>query len=145
MAAIQTVLVASDFSDSAAAALDWAIGVARTVGARVHLLHVYHRPAVMFSPYDVNPPESVVAEIPKAAEKRLDQELEKVKSAGLEGEAEVREGAAADVIAAAARDQGADLVVVGTRGLTGLEHVVLGSVAERTVRLSPCPVVTVKG
>ena len=39
---------------------------------------------------------------------------------------------------------GADLIVMGTRGLTGLKHVVLGSVAERTVRLAPCPVITVK-
>ncbi len=43
-----------------------------------------------------------------------------------------------------AKDIGADLIVMGTRGLTGIKHVMLGSVAERTVRLAPCPVLTVK-
>ncbi len=43
-----------------------------------------------------------------------------------------------------AKDIGADLIVMGTRGLTEIKHVMLGSVAERTVRSAPCPVLTVK-
>jgi nucleotide-binding universal stress UspA family protein len=43
-----------------------------------------------------------------------------------------------------AEDIGADLIVMGTRGLTGIKHVMLGSVVERTVRSAPCPVLTVK-
>ena len=43
-----------------------------------------------------------------------------------------------------AKGIGADLIVMGTRGLTGIKHAMLGSVAERTVRLAPCPVLTVK-
>lgn len=53
------------------------------------------------------------------------------------------EGTPAETIVAAAED--ADLVVMGTQGLTGLPHVLLGSVTERTVRLAGCPVLTVKG
>jgi nucleotide-binding universal stress UspA family protein len=43
-----------------------------------------------------------------------------------------------------ARELGADLIVMGTRGATGLKHILLGSVAERTLRTAPCPVLTVK-
>jgi nucleotide-binding universal stress UspA family protein len=50
----------------------------------------------------------------------------------------------AEEAAALAGKLGADLIVIGTRGVTGLKHVFLGSVAERTVRLAPCPVLTVK-
>ncbi len=48
-------------------------------------------------------------------------------------------------IVEAAEQIGADLIVMGTRGLSGLKHILLGSVAERTVRVAPCPVMTVKG
>jgi nucleotide-binding universal stress UspA family protein len=51
---------------------------------------------------------------------------------------------AAAAIADLAEEVGADLIVMGTQGLTGLEHVLLGGVAERTVRHAPCSVLTVK-
>ena len=67
-----------------------------------------------------------------------------VTAAGIEASGHVTEGAPAIVIAQAARAIPADLIVMGTRGLTGLKHIALGSVAERSVRLAPCPVLTVK-
>ena len=57
---------------------------------------------------------------------------------------EVRTGNAARAILEAARERNADLMVMGTRGRTGIAHVVMGSVAERVVRLAPCPVLTLK-
>ena len=50
----------------------------------------------------------------------------------------------AEAIGRQAEEIGADLIVMGTRGLTGLKHVLLGSVAERTLRVAPCAVLTVK-
>jgi nucleotide-binding universal stress UspA family protein len=85
-----------------------------------------------------------VAEIPEPATRCLDLELEKVREAGVEAEGEVREGLPSDAIVAAAQQWGADLIVMGTRGHTGLEHVLLGSVAERTLHKAPCPVMTVR-
>ena len=56
---------------------------------------------------------------------------------------EISAGFPANEIATLAKDVGADLIVMGTRGLSGLEHVLLGSVTERTIRIAPCPVLTI--
>ena len=59
-------------------------------------------------------------------------------------ESVVREGYAATAIVDEATERGADLIVIGTHGLSGLKHMLLGSVAERVVQKAPCPVLTVK-
>ena len=59
-------------------------------------------------------------------------------------EVEVATGHPADAIVRVAQDRKADLIVMGTHGRTGLQHVLLGSVAEKVVRLAPCPVLTVR-
>jgi nucleotide-binding universal stress UspA family protein len=140
----RTLLVPLDFSDDSAAALQTAVDLARRLGAKLKLLHVYHRPTTVFEPYGVQPPPPMVAEVPEAAKRRIELELDKVREAGVEAEALVREGLPAEEIAAAATELGADLIVMGTRGLSGLKHVLLGSVAERTLRSAPCPVLSVR-
>ena len=59
-------------------------------------------------------------------------------------EVEVAAGNPADAIVRVAKERGADLIVMGTHGRTGLQHVLLGSVAEKVVRLAGCPVLTVR-
>lgn len=144
MPRFHTVLVPTDFSDCSQAALQVALDFARALGSRLRLLHVYHPPALVFDSYGIQPAEPILLEVPAAARRRLEQQLEEVSGAGAEADGEVREGLAAEEIVAEARESGADLIVMGTHGHTGLEHVLLGSVAERTVRLAPCPVLTVK-
>ena len=63
---------------------------------------------------------------------------------GVRAEGQIGAGSPSSEIAALAEKIGADLIVIGTRGLSGLKHVLLGSVAERTIRIAPCPVLTVK-
>ena len=63
---------------------------------------------------------------------------------GLQVETLVRSGEPASVITEVAASMGADLVAMGTRGRTGLEHLVLGSTAERVVRMASCPVLTLR-
>ena len=72
--------------------------------------------------------------------------VSKAKAAGMIviGKTHLVEFAPTDAIVETAKKTKADLIVMGTRGLTGLRHVLLGSVAERTLRLAPCPVLTVK-
>jgi nucleotide-binding universal stress UspA family protein len=64
---------------------------------------------------------------------------------GTDAEVHVRAGRAAPEIADFAKDHDADLVVIASHGLTGLSHVLLGSVTEQLIRRAPCPVFTVKG
>ena len=64
---------------------------------------------------------------------------------GIEVSNQVTPMSPGEAISGVAEDIGADLIVMGTRGLTGVKHVLLGSIAERTIRIAPCPVLTVKG
>ena len=82
MAAFDTILVPVDFSDDAGTALDVALDLGKRLGAAVHLLHVYHRPVEMLSPYGVALPPTVDREIRESAEKRLTVELERAKKSG---------------------------------------------------------------
>ena len=138
------LLVPHDFSEHSDAALRTAIELAGELEASIALLHVFQRPQAIFEPYGILPIEPDLAEIPEAARQRLQVELDKVLAAGVEGDARVSEGQPVDEILAQIEASGADLVVMGTHGLTGFSHALLGSVAERTVRQAPCPVLTVK-
>ncbi len=141
MARIQTILVPSDFSKDAEEALEYAIDLAQVFKARVHLLHVHH-PIVMAPAYGYGIPAGVMTGIREAAGERIEREREEASKQGIEVTAEVFSGAPSIGIVEVARKLPADLIVMGTRGLTGLRHVVLGSVTERTLRHAPCPVLT---
>ena len=78
------------------------------------------------------------------AEQNLRRYAEPLLEQGLAVDVIVREGYPATVIEEEAVEQQADLIVIGTRGLSGLKHLLLGSIAERVVQKSPCPVLTVK-
>jgi len=138
----QTLLVPHDFSDDAAAALEAAVELARRLGAQLHLLHVYQQPVDVLSPYGVAVPPNVGPELRAAAQSRLQKIAARISD--LRVELHVAEGPPALVIAEQAQTLGVDLVVMGTHGRTGLRHLLLGSVAERTMRSAPCPVLTVK-
>ena len=75
---------------------------------------------------------------------RMQACLERVTAGGLEGEVAVVRGVPFQEILETAKMQQVDLIIMGTQGRTGLQHVLLGSVAEKVVRLAPCPVLTVK-
>lgn len=139
------ILVAVDFSATSDRALEAALEIGATFGAEVHLIHALEVPLPIFEPYAVSVPAAFVAEARKAAQEKLGAALQKVKARGLAGTASLGEVPAAPSVAERAAELGADLVVVGTRGHTGLKHVLLGSVAERTVHDAPCSVLTVKG
>jgi nucleotide-binding universal stress UspA family protein len=144
MIAIKTILVPVDFSTHSRSALEYAIGLAKTFGAKVHLVHAYHLPIQVATPEQIAMPTDLWAAIRDAAARRLDKSAELVTAAGLSVETHLTEGNPSSAVVELATKLGADLIVMGTRGLSGLKHVLLGSVAERTVRLAPCPVLTLK-
>jgi nucleotide-binding universal stress UspA family protein len=140
----QKILVPHDFSASADAALAAALDLAVPLGASVHVVHVYHSAPHMYAHYTIDPPDPAVVKVPEAAMQRLAAELDRTRAAGVDCDGEVRDGIPDEEIVKAATEQAADLIVMGTRGHSGLRHVVLGSVAERTLRTAPCPVMTVR-
>ncbi len=144
MSRFHTVVVPLDFSDHATAALDLAIEVTRTTQGKIHLLHAYEVPLGAIPPYGVAVPPALLEQVRDAAARRLEKSAQRVEAAGVACETHVIHGAPADAIAEVASSTGADLIVMGTRGLTGVKHVLLGSVAERTVRTAPCPVLTIR-
>ncbi len=138
---IDTVLVATDFSETARTGLDWALDIARKHGARIHLVHALLLPGQM-SDYVPSPPD-LGARLQEAATERLEEVAAAVRTAGIEVSSEVRLGLASEAIVEAAREQRPRLIVAGTRGLTGIKHLLLGSTAERVVQRAECPVLTV--
>ncbi len=141
---IRTIVAAVDFSECSDRALEAAIGMARSFGATLHVVHAFDLPVPMFNPYAVSVPVAYVTEAREAASRKLEQAVEKARAEGVEVQGHLGEIPAAPAIVRVADDVSADLIVIGTRGHTGLKHALLGSVAERTTRTAPCSVLTVK-
>jgi nucleotide-binding universal stress UspA family protein len=136
------VLVPTDGSDPAAAAVEHAIDVAETYGATLHALYVGR---IGDAPPGLIDEE--VAEDPggKMGSAALDLVGGPAEAAGVEYvERYVPEGPVADAILAYIEDNDVDLVVMGTHGRSGIDRFIVGSVAEQVVRESPVPVMTVR-
>jgi nucleotide-binding universal stress UspA family protein len=144
MAGFRKILVPVDFSAHSSRALQTGIELAKAFGAKLHLLHCYQINVGAISPYGLVIPESFDRDIREAATQQLAKWCEKVTAQKIEVESEVSPLFPSEAIAGTAERIGADLIVMGTRGLSGFKHVMLGSVAERTVRIAPCPVLTLK-
>jgi len=141
---VRTILVPIDFSPNADPVLEWAAHLAREHGSRLVLLHAYHLPVDFQQLEGAYLPPDFWAQVKSDAAQNMERYAARLREQGLEVEAVIREGYPASVIEEEARERDADLIVIGTRGHTGLKHLLLGSVAERVVQKSPCPVLTVK-
>jgi nucleotide-binding universal stress UspA family protein len=145
----QPILVAVDFSDDSKAALAWAGKYVECSGARLILLHVVHDP-VSNPGFYRNGKENSWEPMQTVAESMMADFLAhmKIEQPGLESlkSAELRfvPGLPPSRIVEVADLLNAGLIVVGSRGITGFPHILLGSVAERVVVLAKCPVVVVK-
>ena len=142
-ASIDRILCPTDFSLFSSQALRHALALARAFHARLKVVHV-----ILDSIPGVEAVYGGVPWLPTAADRqRVDEEmhrfLEPAREARVDHETEVREGEPWREIVDAAREMEADLVVMGTHGRGGFEHLVLGSVAEKLIRRLPCPVLTV--
>ncbi len=144
MSAIRRILVPTDFSEHARHAAEIAGQLAKSLGAGVHLLHVLNLPVQAVTPEAAVVPVGFWKELRAHAERQVEAEKKKLEGLGVAVTSEVFEDVPGFAISGAAERAKADLIVMGSRGLSGLKHIVLGSVAERTVRTAPCPVLTVK-
>jgi universal stress protein A len=141
---ISKILVPVDFSADSDHAVETATALAKQFGAKLVLLHAYHLPAQLAMPDQVMVPQEYWDGVRDAAQHNLEAYRQAAAKQGVESDLELVAQAPSYAIQEAAENSEADLIVMGTRGRTGLKHVLLGSTAERTVRLSPCPVMTVK-
>jgi nucleotide-binding universal stress UspA family protein len=140
------ILVGTDFSPTAAVAVDWAVELARQQGARVELVHAVTVPPSVpeyVSPSAIAPGPLFDAEVRRAALGRLEKEAASLRERGIEVDTWLALGTPSMVICDRAAETGAVAIVVGTRGLTGIRHLLLGSTAERVVQKAPCPVLSV--
>ncbi len=144
MKPIKTIVVAVDFSANSDAALDTAIELAHKLDAELHIVHAYELRLPMMMPYEASLPQSFIDETRNAAAVKLAEEVKKPGEAGITVHSHLADTPAASAIAQTAESISADLIIMGTRGNTGLKHFVLGSVAERTLRIAPCSVLAVK-
>ena len=144
MKSIQKILVAVDFSEYADSVLDVAVEFAKQLSAELHLVHAFDVRIPLVTPYEVAIPTAFIEEAREAAASKLAALIRKVADDGITATSHLSEVPAASAIVDLAEEIGADLIIMGTRGHTGLKHVLLGSVAERTLRHAPCSVLTVK-
>ena len=135
---IESILVATDGSDAALGALDRALTIADGLEAAVHVLAVVDpdgSPLV----FDLG----TVHDLETAKERLVDEIVEQYDDHTVEVKGVVRRGRPADQIVGYARESGADLVVIGRSGQTGVAEALLGSTTDRVLRKSPAPVVVV--
>jgi nucleotide-binding universal stress UspA family protein len=138
------ILVPTDFGDPSADALAMAMGFAQLSGATLDLVHV-----AVEATYALPPPIDVASvpidmrKVMERVEEGLGAEQARVRAAGVACDSAMLIGRPDAEIVTRATDTHADLIIMGTHGRSGLAHALLGSVAERVVQHSPCPVLIV--
>lgn len=135
------ILAATDFSETAEAALEWASELARLQHARLELVHAVTLPPTLSG--FVAPGPLFDEELRNAALARLGETAVRFRQTGAEVSTHLMIGTPSQVILHRAGELSAAAIVMGTRGLTGLRHLLLGSTTERVMHRAPCPVLSV--
>jgi nucleotide-binding universal stress UspA family protein len=146
MIAPKNILVATDFGEAAEAALAYGRDLARTFGARLHVLHVAEDLTTRYS-LDLYPAGMVdmQREVEEVATTRVEALVTAEDRDQLGARPVVRSSnATAAAIVLYATQAAIDLIVIGTHGRGAVSHFLMGSVAERVVRTAPCPVLTIR-
>lgn len=139
---IKRILFATDFSRWARRAEDYACALACSWRASLTALSVAEFMPGLNPAYPVN--QQYLAELLKQASAQLVDLKGRAERRGIAVTTRMATGIPSEEVITAARAEDSDLIVVGTKGKTGLEHVLLGSTAERVIRGAPCPVLTVR-
>ncbi len=141
---IKNILVTTDFSDFSAAAVEYASSFALLYGARIHLVHVIEPGAVVgVHNVELNT-DALVNELEANAQEDMRKFVYWKLKNNTNLEQVILRGEPQREIVRYAQENEVDLVVIATHGRTGLAHILMGSVAEKIVRLSPVPVLAVK-
>ena len=144
MTAFKNILVGTDFGEASNRAVDLAIDLAKTFDAKLAVVHAWELPSWAYTGMEFSTVD-FFGPIEAAAQRDLNEKIASVRDKVPGAVAILRSGVPWKEILATAEHTHADLIVLGTHGRRGLTHALLGSVAERVVRLSPQPVLTVRG
>ena len=142
-AQFRRILVPTDFSHPAKQAVRAAEALALVFDAGLELLHVTTSVTMLPPPVEMVPFTTLVPDIARQVQERLDEEAKRVRAAGVPCGTKSMDGSPATEIVRRAQEIEADLIVMGTHGHGGLAHAVLGSVTERVLHKSQCPVLVV--
>ena len=144
MSEIRRILSPVDFSDTSEHALSYAIDLASRLGADVQLVHVYQIPAYALPDGALIAQPDYIAKLTDELQRELDDLVRRFSGHEVKLEGHLVQGVPYVEITRVAKEKGADMIVMGTHGRTGLKHLLLGSVAERVVRTAEVPVLTVR-
>jgi nucleotide-binding universal stress UspA family protein len=145
MIVLKQILVATDFSEPSQNALNYGRDLARSYGATLHVLHVSENFLARYSPELGFVVPDVQADLDRTARRELDALLtaDDLRTLKIVPAVESAANPAAAIVDYA-RVHEIDLIVVGTHGRGMVQHLIMGSVAERVVRTAPCPVLAVR-
>jgi len=142
---LSRILHPTDFSDHSEQAFDYACAFAKNFEAELHLIHVLSDPTTVTSPYMTSfLPADFFHELHKQSSKQLAELSNKKSCENITVIQAVVEGVVFKEIIQYSRENNIDMIVMGTHGLSGLMHLIVGSVAENVVRKASCPVLTVR-
>ena len=139
----EEILIPTDGSEPAAAAIDHGLAIAEKANARVHVVNIVDLGGMMMSPHTPPRIESLKY-LEEEGESWTEAIATRAREAGLNAVTEVHEGVPAGDLLKYTEENGIDLIVMGTTGRTGLDRFLLGSTTERIVRLAEMPVLAVK-
>lgn len=147
--ALSHILCATDLSETSVPAVEMAAEIARAVGARLTLAHVIEPitmpPGLEAYALEGMPPDWE-QRVDQGRRQAVDERLAKLRArcGDIPVTTQVFYGPLPGILTDAVQDLQADLLVVGTHGRKGVAHLLLGSVAEKLLRIAPCPVLVVR-
>jgi nucleotide-binding universal stress UspA family protein len=145
MIKFSTILFANDFSEGSEHAFDYALSLANQYSAKLLIVHVINEPVDLRGFYVPHISfENLEKEIADGAEKMMDRFCSENLADFGRFEKFVISGVPYEEIVRKADESGADLIIMGTHGRKGVDHLLFGSTAERVVRNAACPVMTVR-
>jgi nucleotide-binding universal stress UspA family protein len=146
MIKLKKILYPTDFSESSLEALRYAVTFARDFKARLVLMHVVNEKIFSegLSLPRLEAPEALGQEMAAEAERQMRTLIPATERAGLDVEHVILRGMPFLEIIRYAKANDVDLIVIGTHGRSGMEHIIFGSTAEKVVRKAPCPVLSVR-